>query len=169
MGVEEWTRLRRTDRAMSESGIEELLKRAPFGFTATSIDNQPFLHASLFWYDARRRCIYFHTAKEGRTRDNVLRNPRVCFSVAEMGRLLPAKIASDFSNEYAGVCVFGRARLVHEDEEKRYGLQGLLNKYFPHLKPGSDYRAITDDEMAITSVFVIEIEGWSGKRMVVEP
>jgi len=166
MSVEDWTRLRRKDRAMPEPAIEAMLHRAAFGCTATAIEDQPFLHPSTFWYDAAARRIYFHTARQGRTRDNILRNPRVCFSVAEMGRLLPARTALEFSNEYASVIVFGRARLVEADDEKRHGLQGLLDKYFPDLRPGRDYRPITEDELAQTSVFAIEIEGWSGKHKV---
>lgn len=149
---------------MPEPAIEAMLKRAPFGYTATAVDGQPFLHPSLFWYDGAAHRLYFHTARQGRTRDNVLRNPRVCFSVAEMGRLLPAKTAMEFSNEYASVIVFGRARLVEDEAEKRHGLQGLLDKYFPDLVPGRDYRPITEGELAQTSVFAIEIEGWSGKQ-----
>jgi nitroimidazol reductase NimA-like FMN-containing flavoprotein (pyridoxamine 5'-phosphate oxidase superfamily) len=167
MTVEDWTRLRRSDRAMSDPAeIEALLHRALFGFTATSVDHQPFLHSGLFWYDAAARRIYFHTAREGRTRDNVIRNPRVCFAVAEMGRLFPAKTAMEFGNEYAGACVFGRARLVEDEAEKRHGLQGLLDKYFPHLHPGVDYRQITEEEMDLTSVFAIEVDAWSGKQKV---
>ncbi len=147
--------------------IEALLGRAQVGFLATSVDDQPFLHPSLFWYDAPSRRVYLHTAREGRTHDNVQANPRVSFSVAEIGRLLPAKTALNFSNEYASVCLFGQARIVGTDDEKRHGLQGLLAKYFPDLHPGADYRPITEDEMAQTAVYAVEIEGWSGKQKVV--
>ena len=41
---------------------------------------------------------------------------------------------------------------------------GLLDKYFPDLKPGKDYRPITPEEISRTSVFAIEIEAWSGKE-----
>jgi hypothetical protein len=40
----------------------------------------------------------------------------------------------------------------------------LLDKYAPHLRPGRDYRPITDDELARTSVYQIDIDLWSGKR-----
>ncbi len=150
-----------------QAEIEALLERAQVGFLATSVDDQPFLHPSLFWYDAPSRRVYLHTAVEGRTHDNILANPRVSFSVAELGRLLPAKTALNFSNEYASVCLFGQARIVGTDDEKRHGLQGLLTKYFPDLHPGADYQPITDDEMAQTAVYAIEIEGWSGKQKAV--
>lgn len=170
MTIGERTRLRRTDRAMpGEAEIEDLLRRTPFGVTATSVDNQPFLHTSLFCYIPGKRRIYLHTALQGRTRDNILHNPQVCFSVAEIGRLLPADTAMEFSNEYASVIAFGHARLVTEDEEKRSGLQALLDKYFPERQPGRDYRPITQAELDRTSVFAIEIEEWSGKQKQVAP
>ena len=43
-------------------------------------------------------------------------------------------------------------------------LQGLLDKYFPDLKPRRDYRPITSEELAATAVFAIEVESWSGKQ-----
>jgi nitroimidazol reductase NimA-like FMN-containing flavoprotein (pyridoxamine 5'-phosphate oxidase superfamily) len=43
-------------------------------------------------------------------------------------------------------------------------LQGLLDKYFPDLRPDQDYRPITDAEMNQTAVYAIEIDAWSGKR-----
>ena len=36
------------------------------------------------------------------------------------------------------------------------------------LTPGEDYRASTDDELAQTAVYRIDIETWSGKQKEVE-
>jgi nitroimidazol reductase NimA-like FMN-containing flavoprotein (pyridoxamine 5'-phosphate oxidase superfamily) len=105
-----------------------------------------------------------HTANQGRTRDNVAGNQCVCFSASQMGRLLPADTALEMSVEYAGVAAFGRAAIVTEEAEARHALQLLLDKYCPHLRPGRDYRPITDDELARTSVYRIQIEQWSGKK-----
>ena len=164
MTAEELTPLRRSDRAMPEEGMRALLERSAFGFTATAIDGQPFQHTSLFWYDDSTRRIYFHGARQGRMHATVLTKPRVCFSVAEIGRLLPADTAMEFSNEYASVVVFGWARLVDRQDEKRNALQALLDKYFPDHKPGRDYRPITAEEITATAVYAIEIEAWSGKQ-----
>jgi hypothetical protein len=78
--------------------------------------------------------------------------------------LLPADEALEFSVEYAGVTVFGLACIVDDPVEAEYGLQALLDKYAPHLRPGRDYRPITPEELARTSVYRIDIEAWSGKR-----
>jgi nitroimidazol reductase NimA-like FMN-containing flavoprotein (pyridoxamine 5'-phosphate oxidase superfamily) len=164
MNAESLTRLRRADRALSDEAVRAVLERAPYGFTATAVDGQPFQHTSLFWYDDTSRRIYFHGALEGRMMANVQANPRVCFSVAEMGRLLPAATAMNFGNEYTSAVVFGRARVVQSEPEKQLALQGLLDKYFPTLKPGRHYRPITSAECAATAVYAIEIEAWSGKQ-----
>lgn len=158
-------RPRRNDRALKDEGrIEALLHRLPVGFIALADGDQPYLNPNLFWYDAAARRVYFHTAGIGRTRTIVERNPRVCFSAAEMGNLLPADTALEFSTEYASVVVFGRARLVDDEGEQRRGLQGLLDKYFPDLRPGVHYRPIIEEELRRTSVYAIEIDAWSGKQ-----
>ncbi len=159
------TNVRRLDREITEQEqIQTLLERGTVGFIATAVDAQPYLNPNLYWYDPETDRIYFHTAIQGRTRTNIERNQNVCFSIAEMGRLLPADTALEFSTEYASVVVFGKCKLLETERDQRYALQGLLDKYFPELKPGEHYRAITDGELARTSVFAIEVDSWSGKE-----
>jgi nitroimidazol reductase NimA-like FMN-containing flavoprotein (pyridoxamine 5'-phosphate oxidase superfamily) len=152
-----------------DAAIEDHLRKAQIGFIATSADDEPYVVPRLFWYDNATRRIYLHSALEGRTRRNVERNPRVCFSTGELGRLLPADTAGMFSTEYASVVIFGRAKVLEDEEGKRRGLQGLLDKYFPQLASGKDYRPITEDEIDNTAVYAIDIEGWSGKQKVAKP
>ncbi|MFN8561929.1 MAG: pyridoxamine 5'-phosphate oxidase family protein [Anaerolineae bacterium] len=155
--------VRRADRSKPDDWIAAMLHRAPFAALATVDDGQPFINSNLFVYDEAAHAIYMHTAWVGRTRANVDADERVCFSVSEMGRLLPADEALEFSVEYSGVIVFGRAHVV-EGAEAEHGLQMLLDKYFPHLKPERDYRPIVAEELARTSVYKIAIDSWSGKQ-----
>jgi uncharacterized protein len=152
-----------------EEWIKALLHRAPVGVLATLRDGQPFINTNLFVYDEDQQAIYMHTAKVGRTRANIEADERICFSAMEMGRLLPHPEALQFSVEYSSVVVFGRAGVIGDQEEARRALQMLLDKYAPHLRPGRDYRAITDDELARTSAYTIQIELWSGKRETAPP
>lgn len=159
------THMRRSDRGVEdETWIKDFLRRAAWGVMAMASDGQPFVNSNLFVYDEGGHCIYLHTATSGRTPATVEANDKVCFHVAEMGRLLPADEALEFSVEYGGVTVFGRASIIHDQDEARHGLQLLLDKYFPHLQPGRDYRPITGDELARTAVYCIDIDSWSGKR-----
>jgi nitroimidazol reductase NimA-like FMN-containing flavoprotein (pyridoxamine 5'-phosphate oxidase superfamily) len=162
--------VRRRDRAVTDEGwIRDLLRRAPYGTLATVRDGQPFVNMNLFVHDEAAHALYLHTARAGRTRDNVEAEQRVCFGVSEMGRLLPAPTALRFSVEYAGVVVFGRARVVADDAEAERALQQLLDKYAPHLRPGRDYRPIQPEELAATAVYRIDIDEWSGKQKVAPP
>jgi nitroimidazol reductase NimA-like FMN-containing flavoprotein (pyridoxamine 5'-phosphate oxidase superfamily) len=159
--------VRRKDRAVTDEGwIRDFLCRAPFGTLATVRDGRPFVNMNIFVYDPAAHALYLHTAKAGRTRSNVEADERVCFGVGEMGRLLPAPTAMHFSVEYAGVVVFGRARVVEDEAEATRALQQLLDKYAPHLRPGRDYRPIQPEELAVTSVYRIDIDAWSGKQKV---
>ncbi len=161
--------VRRSDRAVDdEAWIADMLTRAPMGTLGTIHDGQPFQNMNLFVYDADSQAIFMHTARYGRTQANVEADERACFSVSEMGRLLPADEALEFSVEYAGVTVFGCVSLVRDVDEGKRALQLLLDKYAPHLRPGVHYRPTTDDELKRTAVFKLAIESWSGKRKVAE-
>jgi nitroimidazol reductase NimA-like FMN-containing flavoprotein (pyridoxamine 5'-phosphate oxidase superfamily) len=159
---------RRRDRAVDDDGwVRDFLARAAHGTLATARDGQPFVNMNLFVYDSDKHAIFLHTARTGRTRANVEAEERVCFCVSSMGRLLPSKVALEFSVEYEGVTVFGRAAVVTDEVEARGALQRLLDKYFPHLRPGRDYRPITPEELARTTVYRIAIDEWGGKRKAV--
>ena len=161
-------KIRRQDRARGDAWIRAFLHRAPFGSMATVCDGQPFIVARKFAYDEATHAIYLHGAAKGRTYDNVQADGRVCFSASEMGRLLPAKRAMNFSVEYSGVVVFGHAVIVTDAVEAKHGMQLIMDKYFPHLRPGEDYEPATDTDLKVTSVYRIDIESWSGKEKKVE-
>ncbi len=162
--------VRRQDRAVTdEAWLRALLHRAPIGYLATVHDDQPFLNSNLFVYDEAAQVIYMHTARLGRTQANVADDGRFCFTVTEMGRLLPADVALEFSVEYASVVVFGTAVIVTDETEAIHGLQLLLDKYAPHLTPGENYRPPIPEELKRTAVFRLTIDSWSGKKKEVAP
>ena len=146
-----------------------MLRDAPFAALATVSDGQPFINSNLFVYDEAAHAIYMHTAALGRTRSNVQAGARCCFSVSQMGRLLPHETALGMSVEYASVVVFGRATVIDDAAERERALQSLLDKYFSHLRPGEHYRGITPQELDLTTVYRIDIDEWSGKRKQAEP
>lgn len=161
-------KIRRSNRAKDDAWIQEFLLSGAMGTMATANHDQPFLVTRNYAYDVELHAVYMHGAKKGRTFENIKTNNQVCFSVSEMGRLLPSDEALEVGIEYAGVVLFGQARIVEDTVEARHGLQLLMGKYFPHLKSGEDYKPITLEGLKITAVFRIDIESWSGKENVVE-
>ena len=150
--------------ARDEEWMRAFLRAAQIGRVATLWDDQPFVTPSTFWYDEANRRIIFHSNLAGRVRANLERNPKVCLEASEVGRLLPSNVALEFSLQYRSVMVFGTVRILESDEEKRAALTGLLEKYFPKMKPGREYRPITEKELKRTSVYELKIESWSGKE-----
>ena len=155
---------RRPHLTRDDNWIEAFLKTAQVGHIATSLDGQPFVTPSTYWYDEENHQIVFHSNIAGRIRSNIESNPKISLEVSELGRLLPSNVALEFSLQYRSVMVFGTARVVTEPDEARRLLYGLIGKYFPKMRAGKEYREITDKELRATSVYVIQIESWSGKE-----
>jgi len=158
-------KIRRNERKKRDAWIREFLLRGEIGVMATALGDQPFLVTRNFVYDENRHAIYMHGAQKGRTFENIQANPKVCFSVSEMGRLIPNTTALEFGVEYSGVVIFGSAKLVNDEIEAEHGLRILLEKYFPHLNFGVDYKPITPEALKVTAVFRIDIDSWSGKEL----
>ena len=137
---ERYGRMRRRDRLVEdEAWIRAYLCGAPFGVMATAREHQPSMIPNTFVYDEQAHAIYIHTGRQSRLRENIEANDRACFCVSKMGRLLPAKEAIEFSVEYTSVVAYGRVSIVTDEAEMERALQALLDKYFPHLRPGPDY------------------------------
>jgi len=155
---------RRPHLTRDDDWIRLFLKSAKIGHIATSIDGQPFINPTTFWYDEENHQIVFHSNVTGRIRSNIESSPKVSLEASELGRFLPSNVALEFSLQYRSVAVFGTARVVSEPEEARRLLYGLIGKYFPKMTAGKEYREITDKELRATSVYAIQIESWSGKE-----
>lgn len=147
-----------------ESWIRAFLHTGRIAHVAHLSGDQPFITPTNYWFDEERHQLVFHSNIAGRVRSNLEHAPKVCVEVSEFGRLLPANTALEFSQQYRSVLVFGQMKILENDEARLRGLNGLLKKYFPDMTPGKEYRPITEQELARTSVYALEIESWSGKE-----
>ena len=160
-----YTTIRRKDRVVNDDAwIREFLMRAPVISVSFTDGEQPFCKPTLFVYDPKRHAVYFHATQFGHTVEVMRAHPRATIMAFEMGRLLPADRAFDFSLEYASVVAYGKITLVEEAEEAYEGLQLLVDKYFSHLEPDKDYATAQPAELKVTAVFRLDIEAWVGKQ-----
>ncbi len=160
------TQVRRKDRALTdEEWVDRFLTMSAAGHLAVNYEGQPLIHSNFFWFDGTH--IYWHTAQVGKLRA-VLETgvARACFTVTEFGRVLPAGTPFDFSTEYASVILYGTVRVVADTTEKKYALEGVMSKYAAHLVAGVDYEPMPESDIAITSVYRLEIETRVGKHNV---
>ncbi len=148
-------KIRRTDRAISESEAKSLLEKGEFGVLSTaSSDGQPYGVPINYGYDGN--VIYFHCAKEGHKLENLATNSRVSFCVVGKTEILPEK----FTTNYESAIVSGTAfELV--DDEKHIGLLEIVKKYSPgFITEGQKY---IENAAHKTKVYQIVIESITGK------
>ena len=159
------TDMRRKDREIKDKEwIVALLNRAEYGVLATCKDGQPFTVARNFAYDPERHAIFFHGARKGHTFETVGEGTLANLNVSEMGEWILAERAMNFGVKYKGVVVFGTLRVEDDPDEQKRGLQLLMDKHFPELKPDVDYEATTDVDLKVTAVLRLDVESWSGKE-----
>lgn len=151
--------------------IEAFLTRRPMGVLGLVDEGSPYLVNQLFVYDPGERAVYLHGAHSGRTRTIVERAGPVeaCLTVSRMGRLLPAAKPVDFDVEYESVVLYGEIDLVTDAADKRRALERIMEKFAPQLSPGDDYNPIADSSIEHTSVYRIDVDGWSAKRNEADP
>ena len=155
---------RRPHLTRDDDWIRAFLKEVKAGHIATSLDGQPFVNPTTFWYDEENHQVVFHSNVAGRVRSNIESNPQVSLEASELGRFLPSNVALEFSLQFRSVVIFGAARLISDPVEARRSLYGLIGKYFPNMRAGKEFREITDKELRATSIYALKIESWSAKE-----
>jgi len=148
-------KIRRTDRAISESEAKSLLEKGEFGVLSTaSSEGQPYGVPVNYRYSGN--VIYFHCARDGHKLENLSTNNRVSFCVVGRTEILPEQ----FATKYESVIVFGKAFEL-ADDEKHTGLLEIVKKYSPgFINEGLKY---IENAAHKTKVFKIVIESITGK------
>ncbi len=121
-------RIRRNVRAAGPGVVEGVMRRALVGHLGTvGPDGHPYVVPLCFaWLGGR---VYFHSALEGDKLDNLRREPRVCFEVADYLGLNPADDPCEAGLGYRSVVIFGRAREVDDPAEKMAALRAISERF----------------------------------------
>lgn len=103
--------------------------------------------------------IYFHSATQGHKIDAIARDRKVSFCVVERDEIVPPK----FTTYFRSVIVFGKARLLTDEKEKRAALLLLAAKYSPG-EPG--LQAEIDKGFNRLDMVEIAVEHITGKEAI---
>lgn len=116
--------MRRKRQSFSTEECVAILERMPNGTLALyGDDGYPYaVPVSYVYADGK---IYFHSAMQGHKVDAVRRNGNVSFCVVEQDDVKPA----EFTTYFRSVIVFGKARILTDEDEKRNALCLLADKY----------------------------------------
>ncbi len=151
--------MRRKKQLLSEAETIEILQSCTSGVLAVSGDNDyPYTVPLSYVYKDGK--LFFHFAKAGHKLDGIERNNKVSFCVIKTDDV----IQKTFTTHFCSVIVFGRARILTEDSQKKYALECLVQKYSPdYVKEG---QSEIEREWNLVSLAEVLIEHMTGKAAI---
>jgi nitroimidazol reductase NimA-like FMN-containing flavoprotein (pyridoxamine 5'-phosphate oxidase superfamily) len=151
--------MRRKKQLLSEAETVEILRSCTSGVLAVAGDDD-YPYAVPLSYVYKDGKLFFHFAKAGHKVDSIIRNNKVSFCVIKTDDV----IQETFTTHFRSAIVFGRARILTEDSEKKYALECLVEKYSPTYIPQG--RAEIEREWKVVCVAEVQIEHMTGKAAI---
>jgi nitroimidazol reductase NimA-like FMN-containing flavoprotein (pyridoxamine 5'-phosphate oxidase superfamily) len=149
--------MRRKDKEINNvSAIRDIIRNALICRLALSDDNSPYVVPLCFGY--RDNTLYFHSSPEGRKIEILEKNSNVCFEFDIDHEVVQEDKACKWSMKYRSVIGFGKASFVEDLEEKRKGLDAIMEHYSGR---SFDY---PEPALKATTIIKVEIESMTGKQ-----
>jgi nitroimidazol reductase NimA-like FMN-containing flavoprotein (pyridoxamine 5'-phosphate oxidase superfamily) len=151
--------MRRNQQLLSqEESIKILNNRTSGVLGVTGDDGYPYTVPLSYVYKDNK--LFFHCAKVGHKIDGIRRNDKVTFCVIDKDEIVQEK----FTTHFRSVIIFGRARILNEDYERRFALECINAKYSPDFID-EGLKEIEKD-WARVCVVEINIEHMTGKAAI---
>ncbi|WP_371381767.1 pyridoxamine 5'-phosphate oxidase family protein [Sporomusa aerivorans] len=151
--------MRRKKQVLSLAENIQVLNRGTSGVLAVSGDaDYPYAVPLSYVYHDNK--IFFHCAKSGHKLDAIARSEKVSFCVIDKDQVVP----EEYTSYFRSVIVFGKARILVDEAERRSALETLSARYSPDHEQGR----LQEIEREFKAVCMIEltIEHMSGKEAI---
>ncbi len=155
--------MNRSDREITdELELKKIVENGKFVVISMCSDNSPYVVTLNYGYDDRKNALYFHTAFRGLKLDIIKQNPNVCATVIEDLGYKPGEC----DHNYKSVVFWGKMCIIDDLEEKKYGLNMLLD----HLEEEPDEvrtKLLKEDsryEKMQMAILRLDIEEMTGKE-----
>lgn len=161
MTVKADTRLRR----LPERGSQDLqlacdiIDEARICHVGFTLDEQPYVVPMSLGRDGEQ--LLLHGSVVSRLMKNLADGLPCCVTITHLDGLVLARSAFNSSMNYRSLMVFGTARLISDEEEKKRGFDTLVE----HLLPGrlADLRESTRKELNATTLLALPLDTFSIK------
>jgi hypothetical protein len=141
------------------AALEEILKRGKYAVIALCRKNEPYIVTLSCGYDAGKKALYFHTAHQGLKLEYIRANPAACGTIIEDR----GYIMGECAHGYRSVVIYGKIVEVEDLDEKKHGLDIMLNQ----LEEQPDVvkkKSLKDDRSYTRAVILrLDIEDMTGK------
>lgn len=126
-------KMRRNKQQLSNEESVEVLKKGMSGVLAVvGDDGYPYAVPLSYVYSDSK--IIFHCANVGHKIDAINNNNKVSFCVTDQDRV----VSERFTTHFRSVIVFGKARIIESDFEKRAAIEALAKKYSSEMDPTNE-------------------------------
>lgn len=164
--------MRRIRQQITPEECIEILKRASTGVLGLfGDDGYPYTVPLNFVYEESRNgvpgTIGFHCATVGHKIDSIRRNNKVSFTVIDRDEVMPR----ERTTKYCSVIVFGRARILTEEEDLRRAANAVGAKYSKgfedlYLQETEDY--IRAGTLCCVEITIDHMTGKIGRELLLE-
>lgn len=149
--------MRRKDREIADPAeISAILNEAAVCRIGLADGNGPYIVPLSFGYGDG--ALWIHSAHEGRKIDMLRKDPRCCFEVDICDRIIRDDKPCSWGMRYRSVIGNGRAVFIDSPEEKRYGLNCIMQHY------GGGTHAFSENDLRTVTVVRIDITSVTGKK-----
>jgi uncharacterized protein len=145
--------------AYDRAAVEAILDEALFCHVGFAEGGQPFVIPTI--HARSRDVLFLHGSPASRMLRTLSQGVDVCVTATLLDGLVLARSVYNHSMNYRSAIVLGRARVVHETEEKRAALVAIVE----HVVAGrsADARPPSERELAGTLVLALSLEESSAK------
>ena len=152
--------MRRKKQILSNQENVELLEKETSGVLALLGDDEyPYAVPISYVYDNSK--IYFHSAKEGHKIDAIRKCSKASFCVIAQDEIFPEKYTTYFKS----VIVFGKIRILEDENEIREAIERLAMKYHPTDSIENRIQEIAREWKALC-MMELSIEHMTGKEAI---
>lgn len=152
--------MRRKLQQLPQEECERILRAGKTAVLALAGDDgYPYAVPVNYVYDGGK--IYFHCAKTGHKLDALRRCEKVSVCVVDRDDVAPERLATD----YMSVIVFGRARILEDDEEIYRAVEVFGLKYNPDREAVAREIRREWDALCCVEITVDHMTGKEGKEL----
>jgi uncharacterized protein len=151
--------MRRIKQLLSKEETIKILNACSYGVLGVNGDDG-YPYTVPVNYVFKDNKLFFHCAKEGHKIDSIKSNDKVTFSVIEKDEV----IEKSFDTDFRSASIFGRARILTDDSDKRYALECLVEKYSSnYIEEG---QKVIENGLNRVCVVEVKIEHMTGKAAI---
>ena len=155
--------MRRKDKEITDTEeMFDILQEGKFATISMCQNNEPYIVTLNYGYDRQKNSLYFHCAKEGLKLKILKSNPKACGTVIQDY----GYVMNECNHSYRSVVFGGKIKIVGDLEEKKRGLNTMLNHLEENpsqIKEKSLRNDKAYDKPCILRFDIKEITGKDGK------